>query len=226
MMKKIKYLVLAFVFSVCFIGGVNAANYAEGEWKNPTCGDYQAKFEAAYTDYKFDAETGKFTTAGTTFAASTSNQPVKTYEVQDDGTTLVIYVVSYDNNKEGMTVIKNLPEPTGGKCGDAYYTATKTAVAASDSSGENNNSGTSDGSSTSGDDSTTSGEDDGTISGDEDDENNNSNNNNNSTSTGDSTVKTTENPRTGITTVFLFLIPAALAGGTILVLKKKNMFGF
>lgn len=217
MMKKIKYLVLAFVFSVCFIGGANAANYAEGEWKSPTCGDYQAKFDAAYTDYKFDSATGKFTTAGTTFATSTK-EFVKTYEVKDDGATLVIYVVSYDNNKEGMTVIKNLPEPNGGKCGDAIYSATKTAVVSSDSSGENNSS---DDSSTSDDASSNNDGDEGEISGDEDEDNNN-----NSSSTEDNTVKTTENPKTGITTVFLFLIPAALAGGTILVLKKKNMFGF
>ena len=221
MMKKIKYLVLAFVFSVCFIGSVNAANYKEGEWKNPTCGNYKEKFDAAYTEYKFDDATGKFSTAGTTFATSDTNY-VKTYEVKDDGATLVIYVSEYDNNLSGMSSIKALPAPDGGKCGEAMYTASKTAVAASDSSDENNNSGNSD-------DSSTSGEDDGTISGDEDETNNNNknnNNNNNSSSTGDSTVKTTENPKTGITTVFLFLIPAAIAGGTILVLKKKNMFGF
>lgn len=211
-MKRIKYLIFGVIFIFSFVVEVNAASYTEGEWKSPTCGDYASKISTAYTAYTFNNTTGKFATSGTTYSASTDH-PIKTYEVKDDGATLVIYVIDYDTNVNGMASIKALPAPSA-KCGTSIYSATKTATSTSGTVTEGDKNNTS----------SSSKADDGIVV--EDNEESADDEESESSNTWGDTVRTTENPNTGIPTGILFVIPAALLAGIILVFKRQDIFSF
>lgn len=222
-MKKVLFLLTVLVGNIVFIGGVKA--YTEVDSfviisGVSSCGTFEDELAVAKTKYKFDTTTGKFSLEGESYNASSITEKVY-YAVAKDGYTLFAYVPNYDANKDSLTI--NAAPTTCAKTAKfikpSEIGSESTSPLDEPKTNDDNQNNSSD------DNQNDSGDDNQSGTSDDEDESNNNNNNSNSSSNSED-VKTSENPKTGVSTLFTLLIPIALAGGTVLVFKKKEMFGF
>ena len=224
-MKKILFLLTVLIGNIVFIGGVKAYTEVDSFVVISgvrSCGTFEDELAVAKTKYKFNDVTGKFSLEGDSYNASSVTEKVY-YAVAKDGYTLFAYVPNYDANKDSLSI--NAAPTT---CATTAKFIKPSEIGSESTSpldepktnDDNQNNSSDDNQNNSGDDSQSGTSDDG------DESNNSGNNNNNNSSSSSEDVKTSENPKTGVSTLFTLLIPVALAGGTVLVFKKKEMFGF
>lgn len=225
-----KFLCCLFIISFYFMGiNVYADTYSEGKWVE-TSGDVCDKYSevaSAYTAYTFDSSTGKFALSGNKYSIDGPMSMVY-YTVSSDFNTLYAFVPSYDSNKS--LIPSSVGISANKSCADTYKVSkTSTVVSDNNSSedeGTNNN-----------DDSVDNNSNDTSVSG-------NDNNNNtdeekvayedkpteyfpgtaDGSETENNDVQTTTNPSTGLGDYVIYLVIVAVVGGSVLVLKKRQMF--
>lgn len=122
-MKRLFYI-LILLSGIFIISNVNADTYKEGSFKSPSCSNYVDELKKASEDYSFDKKTGKFSVSGRKYSTDlTSLKSFSFFRTSKDKKTLYVYVLSYNNNIEFVSVL-NLPKYD---CDDVYK-AKKQAV--------------------------------------------------------------------------------------------------
>ncbi len=115
-MKRLFYI-LILLSGMFIISNVNADTYKEGSFKSPSCSNYVDELKKASEDYSFDKKTGKFSVSGRKYSTDlTSLKSFSFFRTSKDKKTLYVYVLSYNNNIEFVSVL-NLPKYD---CDDVY----------------------------------------------------------------------------------------------------------
>ncbi len=211
------------IFTIVFSGSVSAANYSEGNWvqSNDGCGNF-TDITNSYTNYIFNSNDGTFELSGDSYTTSMNGNAAKKYvfyTVSSDHKKLYAYIPSYNSNISFIDTNLGIPS---GSC-DLVYRVYKEV-----NSNLTGNTGNTDAGNTS-----VPNKDDNIN------ENNNyedyeekpndffpSNGDDESLQNMNDTVRTTTNPSTGLSDYLIFLVPAVLVCGIVLILKRDKILSY
>ena len=114
-MKYGKIVIIIAIFMVLFgVYEVNAENYEESVWAQDgssiSCDSFSDELKMAYTDYKYDTQTGKFNLIGNKYSSSKNNSTIY-YAVSKDRYTLMAYIPNYNKSYESGKILDSYQLP-------------------------------------------------------------------------------------------------------------------